>query len=593
EPTANSSDFCLCSPKIVFFFNAENTVHKHRKMSRCNITSRMLACKICAKSLPRKGLKNITDPFTSGCTIAETLAKFAGIKLASHPALNEGFICIENCCNRLRAAIEYQDILKKVFEQFGTENDETKEGDRTERDSITMTTTVAHDRLNVDDEHHLELEESMETKSAQQLGRPFVIPKLDYVNTHMRFTNLEYIELSGPMCCGCDFIAKTTHDLMDHITEIHSRINGSKGSTACDVCYETCEDEYQLQIHRQWFLNTEIFLCKYCSYIFTCKENLMQHMSICIEQIACASDSNDNDKLAVDEALEMNKSQPVVKCCMPAMISDKQKEKQIDDELVTKRDDYDTVLQPANANDYGCCFVRCNATFERESELHHHVQELHAVRQRIHRSERTSDRYVCETCQLGFKSSKTFERHRNGWKLKQRNVCNHCGKGFLTPGALQDHVQVSHIDTSPQFRCENCGKQFRKKSLLKLHLVTHQQHRRYGCDCCDARFHFGYQLKNHQQAVHPMEFPYECQHCNRKMPNKHRYDLHVRMHTGEQPYACRHDCGRKFAHATDRRRHEMVTHTGEKPHRCNSCSMAYVRRRELQQHHRLFPSHVC
>uniref|UniRef100_A0A182MS74 C2H2-type domain-containing protein n=1 Tax=Anopheles culicifacies TaxID=139723 RepID=A0A182MS74_9DIPT len=317
-------------------------------------------------------------------------------------------------------------------------------------------------------------------------------------------------------------------------------------------------------------------------------------MSLCIEQIGCASDCNDDEKLNVDEALEINGSQPVAKCSMPIIIAEKQLEKQNDDQLVTKPENYDdhAALQPASINGYGCCFVRCNATFDQETELHCHVQKLHAVRQHIHRSERTSNRYVCDICQLGFKCGKTFERHKNGWKLKQNNVCSHCGKGFLTPGALKDHVQQLHIDSSPQFHCEYCGKQFMKKSLLKLHLVTHQQDRRYGCDQCDARFHFGYQLKKHQQAVHTKEFPYECQHCNHKMPNKHRYDLHLRMHTGEKPYPCRHGCGRKFAHATDRRRHEMVSHTGEKPHRCNSCSKAYVRRRELRQHYQHFPAHV-
>ncbi|XP_052895481.1 zinc finger protein 420-like [Anopheles moucheti] len=434
--------------------------------------------------------------------------------------------------------------------------------------------------LNIDVEHRLELAESSEP---ELLGRRFVIPKLDYVNSHIRFNNIEYVELSGPMCCGCDFIAENTNNLMDHIVAKHTHITrGPNDSFVCDICYKAYEDKHQLQSHRQWFLNTEIFVCHYCSYGFTCEEHLTRHLSTCIEQ-------EEESQL-----IEHKEQKTSLDDHLPTKIENNDHHGAIilDNAMVTDIIQQQSLIcESTKTNSYGCCFLRCSASFDREIELHRHVRELHAVRQRIHQSERTSDQYVCDTCQLNFKSNKTLQRHRNGWKLKQNNVCFYCSKGFITPGALKDHVQQLHIDTSPQFRCERCGKQFRKSSLLKLHLITHRQDRQYGCDQCDARFHFGYQLKKHLQAVHATEFPYDCSQCNRKMPNKHRYDLHMRMHTGEKPYACRHDCGRKFAHATDRRRHEMVTHTGEKPHRCNSCSMAFVRRRELQQHYRQFKAH--
>ena len=83
--------------------------------------------------------------------------------------------------------------------------------------------------------------------------------------------------------------------------------------------------------------------------------------------------------------------------------------------------------------------------------------------------------------------------------MRKKNVkyfCMKCSKQFPDISAWRFHVDVVH---KKKFLCEFCDKPFRRKTLLKGHILkTHQQKSElFKCDICKNDFDTQPKLSNH------------------------------------------------------------------------------------------------
>ena len=141
-----------------------------------------------------------------------------------------------------------------------------------------------------------------------------------------------------------------------------------------------------------------------------------------------------------------------------------------------------------------CCPV-CNKKFMLKKNLMTHMK-------RFHENEGSASRkFQCETCDKTFLYRYELEAHENVHQGVKSFKC-HCGKGYSSKKALNDHVKIVHEATGEKFSCEICGKVLRDKYKLKYHMMVHSEKRNFKCSHCSTEFKGGENLRRHVLKFH-------------------------------------------------------------------------------------------
>ena len=223
--------------------------------------------------------------------------------------------------------------------------------------------------------------------------------------------------------------------------------------------------------------------------------------------------------------------------------------------------------------------------------------------------------YLCSLCAKGFGTSCQLKFHMMRHTGETPFTCTTCGKSFIAKKYLRTH-EKRHSDKKP-FLCNLCGRGLSSRKRLKAHLMLHNNEKAFHCKQCDKSYTSKHHLEKHM-IVHT-EGPYICPICNRECRGKgnlerhikscsgqtrhllekfkdvpcpycdrtfkkHNLKQHVRIHTGEKPFACK-KCNKAYKRNYLLEEH-MRTHSGEKPFVCPVCDKAFARKLNMQVHMR-------
>ncbi|XP_058820772.1 zinc finger protein 845-like [Topomyia yanbarensis] len=567
------------------------------------------SCRIC-NGLPTVPLSGIDEQ--NGKSLYELLSDFANVPVE----INDGkpsHICNE-CSEKLQSSIAFrtqiqeaekvlQSIVRNLLES-PTTNDikiETADEDNFVYEYLEEDTAV--DSNKIDDDGSSNSSKSLSVPSTHINEAPqhlrhvkgesqqpeysleaiddtveevenrfsFQVPSENRIAQRLNFVDFEYFEINGERCCGCSFIAASRDDLMKHSKATHAHNYYPDSSYTCPTCYQKYPTQDQLSKHIDFYSCSDIFLCTICDEPFVQKNHLEKHQANSLEHRLRSEKfvSEKETPTGVAQKNHLNK----------AAVS-----------FTTRKRSRASVTQKSATTNF-CCFVRCWESFENHEKLMAHVHQVHDGKRRENELSCLQDsfdtaKYICSICQRTFENNAKLMQHQFYKQNREEHVCQECGQNFYKLHALRDHELKEHSQQPPEYECDVCGKAFRKSSVLKHHRKIHVPFENVPCTepGCKLSFRDEALMKRHCRNVHGDVFPWECQFCPKKLRTKEAMDIHVRVHTGEKPFACREGCERRFAHATDRARHERSKHTGEKPHKCDQCTAAYVRRRELVIH---------
>ncbi|XP_077432903.1 zinc finger protein 1035 [Vanacampus margaritifer] len=224
----------------------------------------------------------------------------------------------------------------------------------------------------------------------------------------------------------------------------------------------------------------------------------------------------------------------------------------------------------------------------------------------------------CSICSRTFKEKAHLEAHNKGHKLNTLRVCNNCGMYFgasrLAPHkricgemlqtnnipssndeacqniqkksqTVTENPSKSNVSRMFPFKCPNCPKRFRFRSVFLRHTVLHTGLQPNACMHCGKQFPSNALQLSHEESCNiskEEESKIESSQELVSLPARME-EAQVTLEKAGNEYKCKF-CTKTFVKPRSLRRH-ILSHNEVNPYRCKTCGSCFSRYDYLKVHH--------
>ncbi|XP_037334904.2 telomere zinc finger-associated protein [Pungitius pungitius] len=318
-----------------------------------------------------------------------------------------------------------------------------------------------------------------------------------------------------------------------HLLEEDSK----KDSVQCPICDKSFKSKYYLKVHNRRHTGERPFGCLKCGKRYFRKENLLLHESRDCAKVqthtcvTCSSTFDGKEELRLHVVSHTGNMPHKCSICPEQFIHKKN--------LTSHMMKVHGYPKP-----HACS--QCPKTFLTRTELRVHEAAKH----------RGEKPFVCEECGHRASSRNGLKMHIKAIHRNERPfVCDVCDHAFSQKNNLNMHLRI-HSGEKP-YQCHMCGKTFRTQASLDKHHRTHTGERPFSCDVCEQRFTEKGALIRHKASKHEEGRPHCCHICGKTFKAREQLRVHLRRHKGMRKFECI-DCGYKFTRQAHLRRHIQI-----------------------------------
>uniref|UniRef100_A0A8C6ZBS4 Zinc finger protein 142 n=1 Tax=Nothoprocta perdicaria TaxID=30464 RepID=A0A8C6ZBS4_NOTPE len=380
-------------------------------------------------------------------------------------------------------------------------------------------------------------------------------------NSKLRVHRLRVHEKTPTHFCPlCDYGSYLQNDITRHVRSCH-RGELNVGCARCDARFssETALKQHVLRRHEE----KVPYGCPRCGFVCHSEATLKCHVQKQHPHLECGACK---ETFATRDALEEHKKQHFSHRCELCSFAAKERQ-----QLVGH---YVESHEPAAPQERPLRCPFCDFACRHQLVFDQHMKGHGGTRV-----------YKCSDCEYTTKNRQKITWHIRIHTGEKPYKCHLCKYACADPSRLKYHMRIHKEER--KYLCPECGYKCKWVNQLKYHMTKHTGLKPHGCDECEYRTNRADALRAHKETRHGEARAFVCEQCGKAFKTRFLLKTHLKKHSEERPYVCG-ACGRAFRWAAGLRHHRL-THTDEQPFFCRYCPYKAKQKfqvvKHIQRHH--------